>query len=181
MRIALLGFRATGKSLIGSLLARRLGLPFVDLDQYISQKSGQKIAEIVKQGGWEAFRKLEKEALRRFARENKPLVLALGGGAVLHEEEMDLLAQRAFIIWLTARPETILERLEKDQKTASQRPHLTDKSLEEEVREVLTQRTPLYQRFADLSLATDRLSPEEIVQKIVAHLWQTKGEKACQR
>ncbi len=168
-RILLIGFRATGKSTVGRILARKVGWDFVDLDDYVEEKAGKSIREMVEEGGWEAFRKKEREALREFSPRER-LVLALGGGAVRHREEMESLRDGALVVWLCARPETILRRLSADPRTQTQRPSLTGRSWEEEVVELLREREPLYRHFADLALCTDALSPEEIARKILEEL-----------
>lgn len=168
-RILLIGFRATGKSTVGALLARKLGWPFEDLDQFIEKRLERSIREIVETQGWKAFREAEREAMRTLA-ERKPLVLALGGGAVSHEEEMSLLKEGALVVWLTAPVEVILERLRKDPRTTSQRPALTEMDWETEVRTLLSEREPLYARWADLKISTQDLSPEEISRLIVEKL-----------
>ncbi len=168
-RIILIGYRATGKSTVGRLLAERLGLPFLDLDQYLVQKMGQSIKEVVAEKGWAYFRAREKEALLEMAGRG-PIVLACGGGAVLHEEEFGFLKKGALVVWLSAQPETIAKRLSRDSSTKENRPSLTGKDVLEEVREVLTSRLPLYQKFADLVIETDQQSPEEVVKTITKHL-----------
>ncbi|AEH45778.1 Shikimate kinase [Thermodesulfatator indicus DSM 15286] len=169
MKVILIGFRATGKTSVGRELANRLGLPFLDLDEYIVEKAGKSIAEIVEEKGWPYFRELEKAALYEMSKRDN-LVLALGGGSVMHADEMDLLKANSSIIWLKALPEAVLSRLEKDEKTCAFRPSLTDKSLQEEVACILVQREPLYQRYADLIVETDHLTTEEVVEKIIEFL-----------
>ena len=150
-------------------MARRLGYRFVDLDEYIEGKLGRSIREVVEERGWQAFREEERRAMREF-REHKDLVLSLGGGAVMHEPEMEALRDGGLVVWLSVPVETILERLSRDPKTYTQRPALTEKSLEEEVRELLSRREPLYARFADLELSSEALSPEEITRQILKTL-----------
>jgi len=169
VKIVLIGYRATGKSTVGRLLAEKLGLEFLDLDEEIEARAGKSIAEIVAEGGWETFRKLERELLREMA-QREGLVLALGGGAVMHEEEMEALSRGSFVVWLTASPETISWRLSADQKTASQRPSLTGKDVLAEIEEILEARTPLYRRFAHLTCPTEGKSPEETVSEIISAL-----------
>ncbi|OAG26941.1 shikimate kinase [Thermodesulfatator autotrophicus] len=171
MKIVLIGFRATGKTSVGKELARRLGLPFLDLDEYIVNKVGKSITEIVEEKGWPYFRELEKEALYEMGQRDN-LVLALGGGSVMHTDEMDLIKANSSLIWLKAQPQVILLRLEQDEKSCSFRPSLTNKSLEEEVACILAQREPLYQRYADLIIETDHLNTEEVVAKIIEFLRQ---------
>lgn len=169
MKIILIGFRATGKTTVGRLLAKRLGVPFLDVDQYLEEKEGQTIAEMVAKKGWPYFRTLEKKALRELAA-LKEGVLALGGGAVMHEEEMALLRQNACVVWLKAPPALILKRLKRDEKTASQRPALTDMALAAEIENLLEKREPLYRRFADWEVETAGLTPEEIISRLKAKL-----------
>lgn len=164
-RIILIGFRATGKSTVGRLLAERLGWSFVDLDEYLEKKLGKSIRQVVEEGGWEAFREEERKAMREFAGKSN-LVLSLGGGAVTHEVEMEALKEGALVVWLVASVETILERLSRDPKSATRRPALTEKAPEEEVRELLAAREPLYARFANLKFDTETLSPDEIVRRL---------------
>ncbi len=164
-RIVLIGFRAVGKTTVGKLLARKLDWEFVDLDAWLEARLKRSIREVVETEGWEAFRRAEREALRTFSG-RKEVVLSLGGGAVMHRKEMEALKAGAFVVWLYARPETIIRRLSEDPRTETQRPSLTGRPLEEEVTELLKERTPLYRHFADLALSTDDLSPEEAARRI---------------
>jgi len=95
------------------------------------------------------------------------LVIAVGGGAVLDEENVIYLKKNGIIIWLKAQPETILKRLIKDKKTVSQRPSLTGKSPLEEINEVLNQRLAIYQKVADKMIDTEGKTPQEIAKEIV--------------
>ncbi len=169
MKIVLIGFRATGKTSVGKILAQKLGLPFLDLDEYLAQKEGQSIAEMVSQKGWPYFRTQEKKALLELAR-LKEGVFALGGGAVMHEDEMELLKETACVVWLKAPPQLIAKRLAGDDKTAFQRPSLTGRDVLDEIETVLSKREPLYHRFADLELETAQRGPEEIAEKIISLL-----------
>lgn len=172
MKIVLIGFRATGKTTIGRLLAERLSLPFLDLDEYLTRREGKSIAEMVAEGGWPYFRRKEREALREISG-LKEGVIALGGGAVMHEEEMELLREDACVVWLKSPPEIIARRLAADKNTDLQRPSLTGADVFQEIETVLSKREPLYQRFADLEVETSSASPEEIVARI------TEGLKRC--
>ncbi len=165
-RVILIGFRCCGKTTIGERLAKRLNWKFLDLDVEIQRKEGKTIKEMVKEKGWNYFRTIEKRELQALLC-LKNIVVALGGGAVIHEEEMKRLKEGSFVVWLYAEPEVILKRLMEDKKTESQRPALTQKTPEEEITEILKQRTPLYQRFSHIKFDTGKHSPEEIVEKIL--------------
>ncbi len=168
-KIILIGYRATGKSTVGRLLAEKFGLPFLDLDQYLVRKMGRSIREVVAEKGWEYFRAREKEALLEMAGRS-PMVLACGGGAVLHEKEFISLKKGALVVWLSAQPETIAKRLAKDSSTRENRPSLTGKDVLEEIKEVLISRLPLYRKFADLIIETDQQSPKDVVELIRGYL-----------
>ena len=104
--LVLIGYRATGKTSVGAELARILHRPFVDLDQVLVAEAGQSVAEIVAQGGWEEFRRREKDLVDRY-RHSRGQVLATGGGVVLDPENVEVLRENGVIIWLTADPATI--------------------------------------------------------------------------
>lgn len=154
--IALIGFRATGKSTVGRILASRLGLKFVDLDEEITRNLGLEIREWVNRNGWDSFRNQETAALRRASAENG-LVLAAGGGIVIRQENRQLLKKHFFNVWLEASAETIHLRILADPATPAQRPPLTALTPEEEIRALLSERTDLYSEVANLVLDTDSL------------------------
>jgi shikimate kinase len=168
-RVALVGYRGTGKSTVAPLIAQRLGWSWLDLDPWIEQQAGCSVRELFEREGEEGFRRREAEALASALR-GACLVLATGGGVVLRPENRQLLRQHAQVVWLVARPETIQERLAADPSSPSRRPSLTDLPWPEEIRLLLRQREPLYQEVAHLSIATDNCSPEEIADVVVSWL-----------
>lgn len=167
--IVFIGFRATGKTTIGKMVAQFLGRRFVDTDVFIEEKAGKSIAEIVKKEGWSGFRQREKETIKKLTQEHD-LVIAVGGGAVLEEENVRYLKQNGILIWLKASPETICKRLRQDKKTSSQRPSLTGKEVTAEIKEVLNQRLPIYQKVADIEIDTEKYTLEEIVRLVIAQI-----------
>lgn len=171
--LVLIGYRATGKSAVGSLLAQRLARPFVDLDQVLEAEMGRSITDLVAAKGWAEFRRREKEVVARFGRAGGQ-VLATGGGAVLDPENVEILRQNGVVVWLRADPATIQERLSRDQREVSQRPSLLGSSTLEEVAEVLQTRQPLYAAAAHLVIDTDRHSLDQVVEMVLAAV-QEKG------
>lgn len=159
--IALIGFRTTGKSLTGKILADQTGKTFVDMDEMLVHRLGQNIDAFVRSHGWDSFRKAESELLLDLSR-HAGLVVATGGGIVLGKSNRDILRRSFFVVWLRASEETILSRLASDPKTVSQRPPLTQLPPAEEVARLLRERTPLYTEAAELSLETDSDPPEAI-------------------
>ncbi|MEF2229364.1 MAG: shikimate kinase AroL [Pseudodesulfovibrio sp.] len=147
--IFLIGPRGCGKTSLGSALARRLGLAFVDTDHELVREAGMEIADFVEVRGWEAFRDLEAETLACVAA-GPVRVVGCGGGIVLRGENRAVLA-RGTVIYLQVGPEELARRLMADPNEA-QRPSLTGKGLVEEIREVLEQRAPLYEECADIVL-----------------------------
>jgi len=166
LRVVLTGYRACGKTTVGRLLAARLGWPFLDSDEEIVRRSGHTVAELVASGGWPAFRALERGLLEELAAVS-PLVLATGGGAILHHEAWTLLRRGALVIWLRAESEVIRRRLT-GTALAGQRPSLTGAGLREEVETVLAERARLYREGSDCSLDTGVLGPDETVERIAA-------------
>ena len=162
-KVILTGFRATGKSSVGKILAKRLGFDFVDTDKAIEMRQGKTIAEIVAQGGWELFRSEEKKMLQELAVASN-VVIATGGGAVMHEEAWAELRKNSIAVWLTSTPETICKRLAEDSITEDQRPSLTDEGTMAEIALVLKERQELYRQSSDLSLSTEGRTPVELAE-----------------
>lgn len=167
--ILLTGFRATGKSLIGRLLAERLGYRFVDTDHELCRRTKQSVEEIVAERGWQGFRMLERALLQEKAGQQK-IVLAVGGGAIEHEDIWQLLRAHYFIIWLQADKKTILSRMAADDKTSTQRPALTSQNLEDEIEEILARRSPLYASGSDMAVDTATGTPKQLVEQILSTL-----------
>lgn len=164
--IYLIGYRAVGKTTIGKALAEKLKRPFVDADVELEKEQGRTIAEIVSAGGWKEFRRLEKELLTRLSLLDDH-VIAPGGGAVMDPDNESCMKKTGLVVWLTATPETICQRLAEDSKTGDQRPALTDKGVLEEVISVLDLRTPVYKNAADLIISTDNDKVELVCKRIL--------------
>ena len=171
MNIVLCGMMGVGKSVVGAALARRAGARWVDTDQMITEKCGE-IATIFEQFGEEYFRNLEVETVKALVQEDG-LVLSVGGGLVLKEENVSLLKCNGKIVYLRASVETLTERLTAD----ATRPLLkTDgESLSERIEKILTVRTPIYEGVADFTVDVDGKTPEEISGEIMMELDKMQG------
>ncbi len=165
-RIILTGFRATGKSTVGRLLARQLNCRFIDTDMVLGEKLGSSIAQYVSQNGWAAFRRREGELLAELA-EISGVVIATGGGAVLNEQQWLRFRQHSLVIWLRADAAVIRERMAADPATKEQRPVLNNGSIIAEAGTILLEREPLYQRSSDWEIETVAVEPAELVQHIL--------------
>ncbi len=169
MNLILIGYRGTGKSTVARRLAERLGWDWVDSDDCIERRAGKSIAEIFADLGEPGFRDLETVELADLCRREKT-VLAVGGGAVLREENRKRLGGCGKVVWLQARPETIRRRLADDEATAESRPNLTKSGGLDEIEQVLAERTSIYRQCADLQVDTEGKAPDEVADEIVARL-----------
>jgi shikimate kinase len=165
--IYLLGYRGSGKSTVGRLLALRLGYPVIDTDTMIETTSGLSIREIFAQEGEAGFRDREERVLADVAHLPTPSVVALGGGAILREANQLQILQSGRTIWLQGSPQELFARIQADMDTAERRPNLSARGGYDEVVEVLAAREPLYRRLAEKTVATDGRSPDGIVAEIV--------------
>jgi shikimate kinase len=163
MNIVLIGYRGTGKSVVGKLVARRLGMECVSMDARIVEKVGMSIPEIVATHDWPTFRDMESEVARELAKRDH-LVIDTGGGVIERPENMETLGKNGLIVWLKASPGLIVSRI----ADGTERPSLTGKSFTEEVAEVLERRTPKYQAAAQYEIATEQLTPEQVADGIIA-------------
>jgi shikimate kinase len=165
-RLILVGYRGTGKTTVGRLLAGQLGWSFADSDDAIEAAAGKSVADIFAAEGEAGFRDREAAALRELCGRGR-YVVATGGGAVLRPANRELLRAGGFVAWLTASPETIRARLEGDPTTAARRPNLTPAGGIEEVRALLAAREPLYREVADFVADADAPSPEAVAAAIL--------------
>ncbi|MFA6498245.1 MAG: shikimate kinase [Desulfurivibrionaceae bacterium] len=161
-KIILTGYRATGKTLVGLMLAEHLHLDFIDMDELLVARAGQTIRQIVAQQGWGQFRLLERDLLAEMIC-RKDVVISTGGGAILHQDIWNLLRQTGLTVWLTADIDTICRRLSEDANSTDQRPTLTDSDLYVEVAQVLAEREPLYEKGSHLAVDTSSKTSGEIV------------------
>ena len=133
MRYFIIGFKNSGKTTIGRQLAELMGLRFIDLDEYIEEREGKPVTEIYTRLGDEGFRRIEWKALRHAVRDDN-LVIATGGGAPCHCENMTLMEQHGDVIYLRVSDDTLVSRLT---RAAIDRPIVKGKS-ETELREYVT-------------------------------------------
>jgi len=170
INLFLIGFRCTGKSTVGKILAHRLKRQFADTDKMIINEQGRTIDEIVKQQGWNAFRLIESDLIKRICA-NTNQVVATGGGAVLAPHNVRLMQNRGALIWLQASPETIRLRMVQDPTTVSSRPALTSSGASsEEIEETLAQRDSFYRKAMNFSIDTDHNAIDNIYSEIITWL-----------
>jgi shikimate dehydrogenase len=165
MNIVLIGMRGSGKTTVGRILARRLGVELVEMDELIARKAGLSIAEIVEKHGWEKFRDIEEDVASEVV-ERDNIINASGGGVVTREQNIAKLKKNGILVWLKAGVDTLLERLGED----SPRPLLVGKTQQEDMEITLKERKALYQKTADLVIDTENKTPEEVAETIIKSL-----------
>ncbi len=170
--IFLVGARACGKTTIGMALARYLQYNFIDTDSLVQKTVGCSVACMVAEHGWDFFRAAESKALHEATQCTS--VIATGGGMVLDPRNREYMRKHGVVIFLSAPPKVLIQRLLAHPNT-EQRPSLTaangqyEQNIEEEVRNVLTARLPLYREVAHHTVdAIQKTS--QILQNIVQML-----------
>lgn len=162
--VALLGLRGAGKTSVGRLLARRLKIPFLELDTAIANRAGMALGEVFSLYGEEYYRRLERDVLAELVASAQPSVVAVGGGLVTAPETFDLLKRHAVTVWLRARTADYWNRV---MKQGDQRPMKEHPQAREALRELVARRDPLY-RQADLTIDTAGLNVAQTVNRVAA-------------
>jgi shikimate kinase len=169
--IYFLGFMASGKSRIGKAFAHMLGWPFLDTDELIEQRSGKKISQIFADDGEVVFRQIETAVIKDVS-ELKNNVIALGGGAVVRDENWRYLDESGVTICLNAPVHVLADRIGRN----DERPLMANLSHNERVqkiRDMLRVRQPFYARARFQFESSDDLS----IQEFVNHIFETLLEK----
>lgn len=163
--IFLVGFMGAGKSTIARGLHRELGLPLVEMDERIVQEQGMSINDIFAQYGEDKFRDIESQLILDLGKEGASVV-SCGGGVVVRPQNTEYMKQSGRIVYLSASPETVYERV----KNSSDRPILNGHMNVEYIAELMEKRRVLYEAAADITVATDGKSREELCQEIMERL-----------
>lgn len=163
--LTLVGPMGAGKSTIGRLLAKELGLLFQDSDRIIEERTGAGIPLIFELEGEAGFREREQQVIGELMQQ-RGMVLATGGGAVLRPENRAALAAGSLVIYLHTSVEHQLERTARDRN----RPLLQTENPGQVLQDLLAVREPLYREIADIIIETDTRPPRMVVQEILAQL-----------
>jgi len=169
MRIYLTGFMGSGKTTVGRALARRLEVPFVDLDQEIEAREGKTVRRIFEERGEPGFRMLEAEALRGTLA-LPDVVVATGGGTLTFEGNVRLVAANGLSVWLNPAFATIASRI--GGRGKADRPLFKD---EVQALALYRERLPAYRR-ADLTVD---VAPDEGPEEIAARIALRIGQRTC--
>lgn len=163
--IFLIGFMGAGKSTVSGALKRDLAMQKIEMDALIEEQEGISISRIFAEKGEEYFRKKETAFLLSI-RPESGLVVSCGGGVPMRAENVQAMRERGVIVWLTARPETILKRVGRSHA----RPLLEGHKNIEYIRKMMDEREPFYSRAADLIVSTDDKTAAQIGREIKDHL-----------
>lgn len=170
--IAITGFMAAGKTTVGRALASTLGCPFVDLDELIATQADNTIGHLIRTKGEDFFRDLETKALAGILRENRPRVIALGGGAWSRVENRQLLKEgNASVVWLDAPFDLCWQRIETG---ADRRPLAPSREAAEKL---FHQRQAVYELADVRAIVSPHKTVEEIAEEIGALLLQRKSHR----
>jgi XRE family aerobic/anaerobic benzoate catabolism transcriptional regulator len=165
-RVALIGLRGGGKSTLGALLADRLGVPFIELDRVIEQRSGMALGEMIEMFGQETFRRNERGALESILQQNPRFVLATGGGLVTEPSTFELLLSSCLTIWVRAEPDEHMQRVIAQ---GDRRPMADNVRAMDDLVAILRSREPLYAK-ADIVLDTADKAPKKSLEDLSAVL-----------
>jgi shikimate kinase len=165
-----------GKTTVGKVLARDLGLTFVDADQELQRRTGVTISVIFDIEGESGFRAREAALLDELT-QRTGVVLATGGGAVLREENRGCLKSRGLVVYLRANLDDLWARTRHDRN----RPLLQNGNPKKKLAELLAERDPLYCETADLIVDTSRQSVQALARRIEKRLEEVEGKNGGPR
>ena len=163
--IYLIGFMGAGKSTIAKALQSKLDMDVVEMDQMIVDEQGMAITDIFEKYGEDHFRDIETETLKKLKKKGSTIV-SCGGGIVVRDQNAGLMKEDGKVIFLTARPETILGRV----KDSTDRPILNGNMNVEFIEGLMTKRKDKYMAVADYQVATDGKNSDEISDEIIGLL-----------
>ena len=167
--IFLIGFMGVGKSTVSNALQNTFAMDVVEMDEMIAKKNNMSISEIFDLHGEAYFRNEETNLLKEVGKEKNKIV-SCGGGVAMREVNIQEMKKSGKVILLTAKPETILERV----KENHDRPLLENNKTVEYVSELMEKRRPAYEAAADIVIATDGKSANEICEEIIAQVKKFK-------
>lgn len=169
--IFLIGFMGAGKSTIARDLSRKLGCKLVEMDEQIEKEQGMSINDIFEKYGEGRFRDIESQLILDLG-SREASVISCGGGVVVRPENVDYMKKSGKVVYLTATPQTIYERV----KNSTNRPILNGHMNVEYIEELMDKRREKYLAAADIAVATDDKNRREICEEIIARLCVTEEE-----
>ena len=163
--VVLIGMMGAGKSCVGRCLQWRTQVALIDTDEIVASKFGMSIPEIFSKYGEQAFREAETQALRDLPA-TQQMIIVTGGGAVLREENIEILKRLGVLVWLDGSRRTLFDRASR----SGNRPLLQGAHTREAFALLLERRLPLYAKTAHLRVDTSELTDEEVAVAILSKL-----------
>ncbi len=173
-RIVFTGFRGTGKTEVGKIVAEKLALPFIDTDSRIEGVTGRSIPDIFHEDGEERFRTVERQVIAGLPAQD--VVIGTGGGAVNDPVNMEHLRRGSVLVLLIADIDTIERRLAK-----KPRPPLTNLPLREEIAELMDRRRQHYHAAADICIDTSETTPAAAAENVIRTLSSGTGTESSRQ
>ena len=166
--LLLVGMMGAGKSTVGRRVAARLGRPCVDTDAEVEADVGLSVAAIFAGPGEEEFRRLERAVVLRAIGTEEPIVVSVGGGAVLDPANRAALRRAGTVVWLRARPETLARRVGQ----GADRPLLSGSAGGPAVglARIDAARRGIYEELADAVVDVDDLDPDAVAERVLVAL-----------
>ena len=167
MIVILLGYMGSGKSTIGSLLAKKLNYGFVDLDNYIETELNESISNLFKKKGEICYRIIESKTVKKICKVHSNIVLSLGGGTPCYDNTMSLLLQNpnVFTVYLKATSQTLYKRLNNKKIKRPLISKIKDKILQEFIAKHLFERSVFYSQAHHIECVESK-SNSQIVEAI---------------
>ena len=169
MNIVLLGYMASGKSIIAKKLANKKNTNYIDLDTYIENKEKLKINEIFKNKGEVYFRKIENKFLQEILKNNKNIILAVGGGTPCYDNNMNIILKHSKSFFLKASINTIYDRVALEKNKRPLIKGIKNNVLKEFIAKHLFERSPFYNK-ANISIIVDNKSVDKITTEILLQI-----------
>ena len=166
--IVLIGMMGSGKSAVGEMLSKRIGVPLSDTDKIIEEEVGKKIFQIFNDSGEKYFRQVEEKVMGKVLNDTEHII-STGGGSILSPKTRDLIKSRSYSIWVQCNVNIISRRILNQEK----RPLLADKNIVDTLIEKNKKRIKFY-RQADIHILNENPNLEITVDAIIENLFLNK-------
>ncbi|CEI73661.1 MULTISPECIES: shikimate kinase [Romboutsia] len=167
MRVVIIGFMGSGKSVVGRKLAKELKMEYVDMDTKIEEIEKRSITDIFKEDGEVYFRNVETKLLKDLTTEDN-IIISTGGGIVSKNENIDILKNEQNVILLDASVSTIKKNVSNE---INKRPLLKEsKDVEETIKTLLSERIDKYNKASNIKINVDSKNIDEVVSEILVYI-----------
>jgi shikimate kinase len=166
MKIFLIGFMGSGKTYWGRLLSQKLGIPFFDLDEQVTEQAGKTIVEIFAEEGEEQFRLQEKGVLHIITESHDGFVMACGGGTPCYFNNIEYMNQAGTTVWINTPSDILFSRLIKEKDKRPLIKSLLDEQLKTFINKKFADRKIYYDQ-ADVTVDDEPLQLDQLIQKIL--------------